>query len=245
MAKSSGTRTPCRTISCRTPSASRSLAQIAAVGPAGGRDARGSARRPPGRPRRSATPGRARSAASSEPQASRIAAATPSRRSCTCGSPDEPPTNAMRRWPCSSRCSAASRPPRTSSTATEHWSGPRRGGRAGPPGRRACAARPGAGRSSAVGVMSTPCTRCSASRSRCAASLSGRSSELQRITARPAALATSSTPRATSVKNGFAMSRTTSPMRAAAPGPQLAGRLVAHEAERRRSRRAPGRGSPG
>ena len=178
------------TISCSTPRASRSLAQIAAVGrrAAGRSDDLLAGLAPAGDGQRRAATARSarrRTRTPPGPRARRRRAA----RAPAAG-PSGPPTNAIRRCPRSSRCSAASRPPRTSSTATEHWSAPAARRSTSTTGTPALAQRlERGGRARAVGVMSTPWTRCSASRSRCAASLAGRSSVLQRITARPSALA--------------------------------------------------------
>ncbi len=136
----------------------------------------------------------------------------PSRRSAACRILIGPPTKAIRVWPVSSRWDTARSPPSTSSTDTEHW--PRVGDRlststTGVPRRCTRASRASA---PATGVIRIPCTRCSSSTSRYRDSLAFWSSVLHRITARPASLAASSTPRATSVKNGLATSSTTRPM---------------------------------
>src|SRR3712207_4284414 len=108
MANSSGTRTPWRTISWSTPSASRSLAHTPAVGrrDAGRPMTRAAASRPPAT---LSSPGdRTVSSASGT---SRTADSTPAWRSRICGRAACPPTKVIRRWPRPSRCPAPSRPP--------------------------------------------------------------------------------------------------------------------------------------
>ena len=96
------------------------------------------------------------------------------------------------------------------------------------------------GRAPAVGVIEHALDAAArSSTSRCAASLAGRSSELQRMTARPSAFGDLldaagdvGEERVGDVEHDQADG-------AAAAGAQLAGRLVADEAQRRRWRRAP------
>ena len=128
------------------------------------------------------------------------------RRSRTWPIESELPTKAMRSWPSSSKWLAASSPPRMSSTDTEQcvWASrirstittrmPRRGSSSS------------SSLAGSTGVMRTPCTRCCSRRSRYERSRLARLSLLQLNSSRSADAAASSMPRATSVKNGFAVS---------------------------------------
>ncbi len=128
-----------------------------------------------------------------------------------------PLTMTMAWCPSASRWVTASSPPVRLSTATEQMSGSELGWSSSTTDTpRRCNRRIGS-RDGSLGVISTPCTRCSASSSRCRISRCADSSLLHRMTAWPAWLATSSTPRATSVKNGLATSNTTRPMARAVP----------------------------
>ena len=150
------------------------------------------------------------------------------------GSMIGPPTKAIRRWPCSTQVRRrragrrARRRPRPSSGCAG-----RSRGRPAPPGCRARSAGPAAAsRPSSTGVMSTPGTRCSSSRSRWRRSRAGVLAAVADDDHQPpCSSAAASAPRTTSVKNGLATSSTTMRDRAAAPGAQLAGRVVADVAE--------------
>ena len=109
------------------------------------------------------------------------------------------------------RCSIARAPPRTSSTATDETSS------TGEVVSSRTTSIPRSRRASrlssepADGVTMTPCTPCSSNSRRYRASRSGSSSEDDSMSVYSSAANRSSTPRATSVKNGFAMSSTMAP----------------------------------
>ena len=119
--------------------------------------------------------------------------------------------NAMRVWPRLTRCSTARAPPRTSSTATEEMSstGDVVSSRTTSMPRSRRASR--ASSEPADGVTMTPCTPCSSNSRRYRASRSGSSSDELSMSVYSSAASRSSTPRATSVKNGLAMSSTMAP----------------------------------
>ena len=228
MARSSGTRRPCDALlqqpegqqvvgaeggrrSRRGRHPGQPCACLASLG-----DGRAPRCRPPaGRPR-------ARPAAAQ-------AARAPSARSRTWPSAG-PPTKAIPSWPRSSRCSTASWPPRTSSTATEQTAR-RRGGRPSRPGcraRRSWSRRRGSG---STGVIRIPWTRCCSSRSRCCCLARSRRravAEEQRAARRLGRLLDAAgdvgEERVAGVEHHVGEG-------AAAARPQLAGRLVADEPE--------------
>ena len=121
IAMSSGTRSPWVVSPARTPSATRSLAAKTAVGRwASGRATSSSAA---ARPAAVVSAGVEMVSSVAPSQACAVSSA-PWRRSRTCLSVEGPPTNAIRRWPRSSRCATASVPPATSSTLTLEKSPP-------------------------------------------------------------------------------------------------------------------------
>lgn len=145
-------------------------------------------------------------------RAASTAAWAPLRRSCTCVSEAGPPANTSRLRPNDIRWSAAIRPPATSSTLTEQKVGSAGDRSRNTTGIPSLAKPSNTGGGSPDGAMRTPRTRCSSKSSRYRRSRLTSPALLPSSTTPPNSSTASSTPRATSAKNGLAASMTTSPM---------------------------------